>query len=149
MRHAMKAIAAALAVAVSAPAFAAAQNAKPLATVFKDPQCGCCEAYAEHLRTNGYPVKVVATHDLALIKQRQGIPADLGGCHTTLIGGYFVDGHVPIATFDRLLDQRPEIDGISLPGMPAGSPGMGGPKSEPFTVYALAPGGRRTVFSVE
>lgn len=147
MRMLLIASAAAAAVAVS-PAAASQPVAKPLATVFKNPQCGCCETYAGYLRDNGYEVKLVATHDLPLIQERQGVPSGLEGCHTTLVGGYFVDGHVPIATFDRLLAERPAINGISLPGMPSGSPGMGGAKTEPFTVHAVHKGGRTTVYQV-
>lgn len=134
--------------ALAAPALAQ-PPVKPLATVFKNPQCSCCEGYGDYLRQNGYQVKMVPTNDLALIKQRQGIPAELGGCHTTLVAGYFIDGHVPIETFDRLLAERPEIDGITLPGMPAGSPGMGGQKSAPFTIYGLSRGGKPFVYAVD
>ena len=139
---------AALAAVAATPALAAPPD-KPLATLFKNPQCGCCESYAAYLRENGYEVKVEAPNDLALIKQRQGIPQELGGCHTTFVGGYYVDGHVPIGSFDRLLAERPELNGITLPGMPAGSPGMGGTKSSPFTIFALAQGGERSVYAVE
>lgn len=149
MRTLLSALAATAVVALSPAAAAAAPNAKPLATLFKNPQCGCCETYGDYLRKNGYEVKVVATHDLPLIQQRQGVPAGLEGCHTTLVGGYFVDGHVPIASFDRLLAERPDINGITLPGMPQGSPGMGGPKVESFTIHAVAPGGKRSTYAVE
>lgn len=133
--------AAAVSLAVSAAPAVAQPSPKPLATLFKNPQCGCCESYAEYLRTSGYEVKVVASHDLPLIQQRQGVPAGLEGCHTTLVAGYFVDGHVPVSAFNRLLAERPPIDGITLPGMPPGSPGMGGPKMEPFLIYAVVKGG--------
>jgi hypothetical protein len=146
MRIALKLIAAAAA-ALSAQGVAAADGDKPLATIFKNPQCTCCESYGEYLRANGYPVKMVATHDLALIKQRQGIPAGLEGCHTALVGGYFIDGHVPVQTFDRLLAERSAISGISLPGMPTGSPGMGGPKTETWTIVAVAPDGETSVYA--
>jgi hypothetical protein len=141
-------ILAAVAAVTATPALAV-PAAKPQATLFKNPQCGCCEEYGTYLRDNGYDVKVVPTNDLALIKQRQGIPPELGGCHTTFVGGYYVDGHVPIGSFDRLLAERPEINGITLPGMPAGSPGMGGAKTGPFTILALAKGGERSVYAVE
>lgn len=148
MRNIFKGAAIAAALVLGGPALAEPAP-KPLATIFKNPQCGCCETYGEYLRSNGYEVKVVATHDLPLIQERQGVPAGLEGCHTTLIGGYFVDGHVPIETFDRLLAERPDIDGVTLPGMPTGSPGMGGPKTEPFTIHAVAAGGRSSVYAVE
>lgn len=148
MTNIFKGAAIAAALVVGGPALAEPAP-KPLATIFKNPQCGCCETYGKYLGNNGYEVKVVATHDLPLIQERQGVPAGLQGCHTTLIGGYFVDGHVPIETFDRLLAERPEIDGITLPGMPTGSPGMGGPKMEPFTMHAVEAGVRTSVYAVE
>ena len=141
-------IAAAAAVAFASPA-GAKPAPKPMATLYKNPQCGCCEGYADYLRSNGYKVNVIPTNDLALIQQRQGVPAGLEGCHETLIGGYFVDGHVPVRLLNRLLAQRPNINGITLPGMPMGSPGMGGRKMEPFKIYAVAEGGRTSLYSTE
>lgn len=149
LKHTLKAAAAAVSLLIAASPAIAQPSSKPLATLFKNPQCGCCETYAQYLKSNGYEVKVVASHDLPLIQQRQGVPAGLEGCHTTLIGGYFVDGHVPISAFNRLLAERPAINGISLPGMPPGSPGMGGPKMEPFKMYAVAKGGAASVYAVE
>ena len=149
MRYIMKAIAVAAGIAVSAPGVAAAGNPKPLVTLFKNPQCSCCESYAEYLRNSGYEVKVVMSHDLPLIRQRQGISTELEGCHTSLVGGYFVEGHIPVEHMDRLLTERPEIDGISIPGMPPGTPGMGGPKPESLTIYALAANGNASVFAID
>ena len=111
---------------------------KPDATLYKNPQCGCCEAYADYLRDNGFSVTVRPTHDLSLIKRENGVPEGFEGCHTTLIDGYVVEGHVPLDTLDRLLTERPDITGISLPGMPQGSPGMSGRKSGPFTIYEFS-----------
>lgn len=141
------AIAAAAAVGFAAPA-GATPAPKPLATLYKNPQCGCCESYADYLRSNGYEVKVIPSNDLALIQQRQGVPPGFEGCHTTLVGGYSIDGHVPIDTFNRLLAERPDISGITLPGMPPGTPGMGGSKV-PLTIYALAKGGKTSVYANE
>ena len=115
--------------------------------LYKNPQCGCCEGYAQALKDAGYRVKVVATHDLPLIKKEHKVPMELEGCHTTLIDGYVIEGHVPIAVVDRLMSERPKISGISLPGMPMGSPGMEGPKTETFRILELAPGGK--VYAVE
>src|SRR3546814_10810228 len=83
--------------AVAGPALAGAPLARE-ATLYKNPQCDCCEGHAKYLRENGFEVKVVATHDLPLIKQRHDVPEALGGCHTILIGGYVVEGHVPAST---------------------------------------------------
>lgn len=118
------------------------------AVMYKYPNCGCCESYAAYLRERGFAVTVEATHDLPLIKREHGVPADLEGCHTMLVGGYVVEGHVPIATLERLLAERPAVRGISLPGMPQGSPGMTGVKSEPFTIHHFGDGSRG-VYAVE
>ena len=118
------------------------------ATLYKNPQCGCCEAYADYLRENGFAVTVEPTHDLPFMKRQYGVPGALEGCHTTLVEGYVVEGHVPVATILRLLTERPEIKGISLPGMPAGSPGMFGEKSGPFTIFEIGEGEPK-VYAVE
>ena len=107
------------------------------ATLYKNPQCGCCEGYADYLRENGFEVTVKPTHDLPLLHRQHGVPEPLVGCHTTLVEGYVVEGHVPINSVLRLLKERPAIKGISLPGMPAGSPGMFGEKAAPFTIYEI------------
>lgn len=120
------------------------------ATLYKNPQCGCCEGYAAYLRGNGFEVEVKPTFDLAAISREAGVPEALQGCHTTLVEGYVIDGHVPIATVRKLLSERPAIAGIALPGMPTGSPGMGGPKTEPFTIYAVTKDGKPpTVYATE
>ena len=118
------------------------------ATLYKDPQCGCCEAYADYLRENGFELTVEATDELSLIKQRYGVPGTLEGCHTTVVEGYVVEGHVPLETLLRLLSEKPDIKGISLPGMPAGSPGMFGEKSGPFTIFEIGDGEPK-VYAVE
>lgn len=118
----------------TAPATAA--GASKALTLY-NPQCSCCEEYAKYLRAKGFEVKVPPTHDLSLIKKEHGVPEPLEGCHTSLIDGYVVEGHVPVKSLNKLLTERPSIKGISLPGMPLGSPGMGGRKQEPFTIYEI------------
>ena len=118
------------------------------ATLYKNPQCGCCEGYADYLRENGFAVTVQPTHDLPLLHRQHGVPEPLVGCHTTLVDGYVVEGHVPINAILRLLNERPAITGISLPGMPAGSPGMFGEKTAPFTIYEIDDGEHK-VYAVE
>src|SRR3546814_9857610 len=113
-------------------AFAATQ-----ATLYRSPDCGCCLDYARYLKAQGFAVAVIATDDLADLKARHGVPADLQACHTTLISDYVVEGHVPAPALRRLLAEKPRIAGIALPGMPAGSPGMGGSKTGPFSIYEL------------
>ena len=120
------------------------------ATLYKNPQCSCCESYADYLRSNGFDVTVKPTNDLATISHNAGVPEQLEGCHTMFVDGYVVDGHVPVDIVRRLLTERPKIAGITLPGMPAGSPGMVGKKTEPFVVYALPnDGGAPTVYAKE
>ena len=118
------------------------------ATLYKNPQCGCCEGYADYLRENGFEVTVKPTHDLPLLHRQHGVPEPLVGCHTTLVDGYVVEGHVPIGAVLRMLTERPAIKGISLPGMPAGSPGMFGEKTQPFTIYEIEDGEPK-VYAVE
>ena len=132
--------------ALSTPAVASERSRQ--ATLYKNPQCGCCEGYADHLRENGFEVTVKPTHDLPLLHRQYGVPEPLVGCHTTLIDGYVVEGHVPIGPLLRMLAERPAIRGISLPGMPAGSPGMFGEKTEPFTIYEISEGEPK-VYAVE
>lgn len=132
---------------LAATSASAADPAKT-ATLYKNPQCGCCEEYAKYLRQSGIDVKVVPTHDLALVKREHGVPTALEGCHTTLIDGYVVEGHVPVKALNRLLSEHPTIKGISLPGMPMGSPGMTGPKATPFTIYEISDGASK-VYGIE
>ena len=108
--------------------------------LYKDPACGCCAAWGEYMRANGFEVEIVNTADLASIKHAHGIPADYEGCHTFVIGGYAVEGHVPVAAILKLLTEEPDVRAISLPGMPMGSPGMGGSKEAPFAIYAIGEG---------
>jgi hypothetical protein len=120
------------------------------ATLYKDPQCGCCEGYAAYLRQNGFAVDVKPTNDLAEISRKAGVPSELQGCHTMFVDGYVVDGHVPIKTIRKLLSERPAIAGITLPGMPTGSPGMTGKKTAPFKIYAVNKDGTPpTVYATE
>jgi hypothetical protein len=116
-------------------------------TMYKNPQCGCCEEYAKYLRRNGFNVTVKETHNMSLISRQNGVPEKLAGCHTAQVGGYVVEGHVPVSAIRKLLTERPNIKGISLPGMPEGSPGMTGQKTEPFTIYEVSEEAK--VFAVE
>ena len=122
------------------PLPALAQQSIPV-TLYKNPQCGCCENYAAYLRENGFTVDVKPTNDLAQISHEAGVPEEFEGCHTAFIDGYVVDGHVPIAVIQKLLSERPAIAGITLSGMPMGSPGMNGTKTGPFTIFAVTKDG--------
>ena len=111
------------------------------ATMYKNPECSCCEGYAAYLRKNGFEVDIKPTNDLAEISRKAGVPETFQGCHTLFVNGYVIDGHVPVNTVRKLLSEKPAIAGITLPGMPLGSPGMGGEKEEPFTIYAVTKDG--------
>lgn len=116
----------------------ASAGEQPEAILYKRPFCACCDGHAEHLRANGYKVIIVPTKNLSLIKKKYGVPQEFEGCHTIIVGGYVVEGHVPASIIGKLLKERPAIRGISLPGMPQGSPGMTGVKSGPLVVYELS-----------
>jgi hypothetical protein len=120
---------------------AAAEQIK--ATLFKQPYCGCCDGHADHLRQNGFDVTVQQNENPSSIKKRYRVPQQFEGCHTTIIDGYVVEGHVPASIIHRLLKERPAVRGISLPGMPDGSPGMSGEKKEPFVVHSFGDDGAK------
>lgn len=134
---------------VLAFSLAGAAQAATAITVHKSPTCGCCEKYVDYLRENGFAVKAVNESDMDAIKKRHGV-SHVASCHTALVEGYVVEGHVPVAAIRRLLRDKPAIVGISAPGMPMNSPGMGEMKKGTLTIYAV-PKNRREpyVFSVE
>ena len=110
-------------------------------TLYKNPQCDCCEGYADYLRENGFDVTVKATHDLAEMSREAGISDEFQGCHLSFVDGYVVSGHVPVGTVEKLLTERPDIKGVTLPGMPMGSPGMSGTKEAPFEMLEIIKSG--------
>lgn len=128
---------------------AGAAHAATAITVHKSPACGCCEKYVDYLRENGFAVKAVNESDMDAIKKRHGV-SHVASCHTALVEGYVVEGHVPVAAIRKLLKDKPAIVGISAPGMPMNSPGMGEMKKGTLTIYAV-PKNRQEpyVFSVE
>jgi hypothetical protein len=107
--------------------------------VHRTPSCGCCKTYEEYLRRHRYDVESEVTDDLAPLRASEGIPDDAASCHTTEIDGYVVEGHVPVEAIEKLLEERPQIDGIALPGMPTDSPGMGEP-GEPLAIVSVTDG---------
>ncbi|AXS39843.1 CopG family transcriptional regulator [Breoghania sp. L-A4] len=123
---------------MAAPA-AHAEGVKPPMTVIKSPWCGCCTAWVEIAETAGYTVKIVHREDFVPLKRQHGVPDDLAACHTVLVDQYVVEGHVPLEAVDRLLSERPEIRGIAVAGMPAGSPGMGD-HGDAYDVVTFQPG---------
>jgi hypothetical protein len=122
---------------------AGAADALPEITVHRDPNCGCCGGWVEHLRRAGFAAKVNATRDVNAIKQRLGVPDDLGACHTAEVQGYVIEGHVPATAIRRLLAERPQAVGLAVPGMPTGSPGMEGGAPESYEIVLFGPQGRR------
>ncbi len=108
--------------------------------IYRTELCSCCKDYEAYLRSNGVSFRTVLVdyNGLEKINIRLGIPKELYSCHTMQAGPYFIEGHVPIEAITKLLNERPAIDGIAVPGMPAGSPGMGGVKTEPLKIYAKA-----------
>lgn len=119
---------------------AKAAQARPRLTVYHDPACGCCKAWTKHVAAAGFAVAAVPTADMAIVKQRLGVPADLQSCHTATVAGFIIEGHVPATDIDRLLAARPRgVRGLAVPGMPTGSPGMEGPngRGDAFPVVAF------------
>lgn len=120
----------------------------PQVEVFKNPSCGCCGAWVEHMQAAGFPVKVVEVEDTAVVRRQVGLPERFGSCHTAKVAGYALEGHVPAADVKRLLQARPKAVGLAVPGMPAGSPGMEmGPRLDPYQVLLVDRAGQATVFS--
>ena len=148
---ALSGLAATTLLALSAP-FALAQARRPLPVmeVWKDPQCGCCDDWITYLEKNGFSVRAFDTGNIA-VRQRLGMPEKYGSCHTALIGGYVVEGHVPAADIQRLLRERPAALGLSVPGMPIGSPGMDGPlfggRRDPFHVLLVGRDGSSRIWA--
>ena len=124
--------------------------AEPIpAMMLKNPSCSCCETYAAYLEQNGFKVDIKPTNDLEQISATLGVPSDLQGCHTVEIEGYLVTGFVPVDAVNKMLAERPAIAGIALVGMPNGSPGMGGQKTEAFTIQSFTDAKPPAVYMVE
>jgi hypothetical protein len=120
-----------LAAAAARPAWAAEEPPKMVVT--KDPTCGCCTAWVDHVRSAGFNVEVREAPEMNRVKVRLGVPQDLASCHTAEIGGYVIEGHVPADMIKRLLTEKPQAKGLAVPGMPSGSPGMEMEGMEPDT----------------
>lgn len=120
----------------------------PLVEVFKNPSCGCCGAWADHLKAAGFPVKLTPVADTGEVRRRVGMPERFGSCHTALVAGYVVEGHVPAAEVRRLLALKPAAVGLAVPSMPPGSPGMEmGSRKDPYDVFLVDRRGNATVFA--
>jgi len=121
-------------------------NSNGQVTIFKSPGCGCCNVYSQYMGRKGFDVKVVDTDNLSPVKSQYNIPSSMQSCHTTVIGNYFVEGHVPVEAIEKLMEEKPDIAGIAMPGMPSGSPGMTGAKKGAFVVYAVHKDGSTSEF---
>ena len=117
--------------------------------VYRSPTCGCCKVWEDHMRAAGYTVESHEVADVTPAKNEHGVPAPLRSCHTAVAGGYVFEGHVPAEDVIRVLAERPEIDGLAVPGMPPGSPGMDVPgrEDEPFEVFSFRDGGASEVWA--
>ncbi|MGH7559934.1 MAG: DUF411 domain-containing protein [Gemmatimonadales bacterium] len=124
-----------------------AQAASRDMVVYKDPSCGCCALWVDHVKAAGFTVAVRNTSDVASVKSRQKVPSRLHSCHTAIVGGYTLEGHVPADLVHRLLLEKPRVLGLAVPGMPAGSPGMEGPRKDPYEVLTFDASGKTTVFA--
>jgi hypothetical protein len=114
--------------------------------VFKTPTCGCCGKWVEHLQASGFRVNVEDVPSTVPHRRKYGVPETLRSCHTAAVEGYALEGHVPAAEIHRLLKERPKAKGLAVPGMPMGSPGMEGPRSDPYEVLLFEEGGKVTVY---
>lgn len=148
LRHRLYLVAAAPLLLLVAGCSRPAEASGPEITVYKTPTCGCCSNWVDHLRAEGFRV---TTHDLPTlteVKREHGVPDELASCHTAVVDGYSVEGHVPADVIRRLLVERPEVRGIAVPGMPMGSPGMEGPYSQAYEVYTFNADGPIDVYEV-
>ncbi len=123
------------------------QKNLPLVTVYKSQWCGCCTQWVAHMRESGFEVKVEEMNDLSPIKARYGVTQELSSCHTAVVDGYVVEGHVPADDVKRLLRERPDVVGLAVPGMPIGSPGMEGPNKEAYNVLTFDGEGQTAVYA--
>lgn len=120
----------------------------PAVTVYKSPSCDCCAEWVSHMQEQGFPVEVKSRFNVGPVKKQVGVPSDLSSCHTAVVGNYVVEGHVPAQDVKQLLRETPDVRGLSVPGMPVGSPGMErGDRVDPYAVLAFTPAGDTTVFA--
>jgi hypothetical protein len=129
---------------IAGPAFA--QPVLPKVVVTRDPNCGCCGGWVDHMKTAGFPVEVVTTPQVNQVKARLGVPDSIASCHTAEVGGYVIEGHVPADAIKRLLAEKPQAKGLAVPGMPVGSPGMEveGVAPDTYDVVLFGPSGQNT-----
>jgi hypothetical protein len=142
-RNTLAAIASLTLLAISSPS----QSSGPLVTVFKTPTCGCCGKWVEHLKANGFTVKVQEVNDTSAYERQHRVPGTMVSCHPAVVNGYTIEGHVPAPDIKRLLNERPKVVGLAVPGMPVGSPGLEAAHSEAFSVFVFDEGGHASVYA--
>jgi hypothetical protein len=122
-------------------------QSQPSLLVYKDPSCGCCTKWVDHMQENGFAVSVQHTTNMGQIKARYHVADQLQSCHTAVAGGYVIEGHIPADDVKRLLKDKPKVTGLTIPGMPASAPGMDMTPYQPFTVLAFDESGKTSVFA--
>lgn len=137
----------ALALTTGAARPSAVAAKEPIITVYKDPSCGCCKSWIEHLIRHGFRVDAKDTSEMTGIKRTLGVPEALSSCHTGVVNGYLIEGHVPAADIARLLKEKPKVAGLAVPGMPMGSPGMEGPRTQHYQVLSFDKAGKTKIFA--
>jgi hypothetical protein len=140
-------LALALTTAAARPPAVDSAAKEPTITVYKDPNCGCCKSWIEHLIKHGYRVDARDTSEMSEIKRNLGVPEGLSSCHTAVVSGYLIEGHVPAKDIARLLKEKPKIAGLAVPGMPMGSPGMEGPRTQHYKVLSFDKAGTTKTFA--
>ena len=123
-----------------------ASAALPVIEVYKSAQCGCCSAWVDHLKASGFTVKAINVANPSDYRAKGRIPDALGSCHTGMVNGYAIEGHVPASDIKRLLAEKPKAAGLAVPAMPLGSPGMEGPRKDPYDVLLVRANGSTTVY---
>ena len=115
--------------------------------VYKDANCGCCKEWVKHLEANGFKVETMDMPDLSAVKEKYAVKPEIQACHTAIVGGYAIEGHVPADLIKQMLKEKPAIAGLAVPGMPQGSPGMDGTTKERYNVLTFDRAGRTTVYA--
>lgn len=123
-----------------------ASAAGPVVEVYKSAYCGCCTGWVDHMKANGFDVKVKNVENPSDYREKFGMPQELGSCHTAKVQGYTIEGHVPAADIKRLLAEKPKAVGLAVPAMPMGSPGMEGPRKDPYDVFLVQAKDQKSVY---
>ncbi|HIE55716.1 MAG TPA: DUF411 domain-containing protein [Chromatiaceae bacterium] len=134
-------VAAATMAMIATPAVMAAE-----VVVYKSPTCGCCKKWVQHMRENGFDVEVHEQYNVTPVKNRLGVPGQVRSCHTAKVDGYIIEGHVPADVVKRLLQEKPQVAGLAVPGMPMGSPGMEGFRKDPYNILSFTSEGKTAIY---